>query len=135
MQRAIARGAVDGQPCREASVGLFGRFGKRNKRDKPGVPRTAVSEDRQHLEEFVRTRAGVEAFVEPRTTVTETTVVLVATSGEWTRRRVPSPKVCHEWANALGLPSYDAAVVGYPQRMRDWTSRKAAEQKRRNAGG
>ena len=76
---------------------------------------------------------SVEAFVEPRTTVTETTVVLVATSGEWTRRRVPSPKVCHEWANALGIPSYDAAVVGYPQRMRDWTSKKAAEQKRRDA--
>ena len=111
-------------------MGLLGRFGKR---DRPGVPRSAVSEDRQHLEEFVRTHVGVEAFVEPRTTVTETTVVLVATSGEWTRRRVPSPKVCHEWANALGIPSYDAAVVGYPQRMRDWTSKKAAEQKRRDA--
>jgi hypothetical protein len=111
-------------------VGLLGRFGRR--RDQPGVPRQAVSEDRKHLEEFVRSRPGVEAFVEPRTTVTETTVVLVATTGEWTRRRVPSPKVCHEWANALGIPSYDAAVVGYPQRMRDWTSRRAAEAKRRD---
>lgn len=113
-------------------MGLFGRFGRR--RGQPGVPRQAVSEDRLHLEEFVRSRAGVEAFVEPRTTVTETTVVLVATNGEWTRRRVPSPKVCHEWANALGIPSYDAAVVGYPQRMRDWTSKKAAEAKRRDRG-
>ncbi len=113
-------------------MGLFGRFGRNNER--PGVLRTAVSDDRKDLEEFVRTHTGVEAFVEPRTTVTDTTVVLVATSGEWTRRRVPSPKVCHEWANALGIPSYDAAVVGYPQRMRDWTSRKAAEQKQRDAG-
>jgi hypothetical protein len=116
----------------EDTVGLLGRLGRKG--DQPGVPRQAVSEDRKHLEEFVRSRTGVEAFVEPRTTVTETTVVLVATSGEWTRRRVPSPKVCHEWANALGIPSYDAAVVGYPQRMRDWTSKKAAEQKRRAAG-
>jgi hypothetical protein len=116
----------------EESVGIFARFGRRG--GKPGVPRQAVSEDRKHLEEFVRTRPGVEAFVEPRTTVTETTVVLVATTGEWTRRRVPSPKVCHEWANALGIPSYDAALVGYPQRMRDWTSARAAEQKRRDAG-
>ena len=116
----------------EETVGLFGRFGRKNER--PGVLRTAVSDDRKDLEEFVRTHTGVEAFVEPRTTVTETTVVLVATSGEWTRRRVPSPKVCHEWANALGIPSYDAALVGYPQRMRDWTSRKAAEQKQRDAG-
>jgi len=113
-------------------VRLFGRFGRG--RDRAGVPRQAVSADRMHLEEFVRSRPGVEAFVEPRTTVTETTVVLVATTGEWTRRRVPSPKVCHEWANALGVPSYDAAVVGYPQRMRDWTSKKVAEDRRR-AGG
>ena len=30
---------------------------------------------------------GVEAFVEPKTTVTDLTVVLVAGDGEWTRRR------------------------------------------------
>src|SRR5206468_6651221 len=46
-------------------------------------------EVRRHLEEFVRSRVGVEAFVEPRTTVTPPTVLLVASSGEWTRRRVP----------------------------------------------
>jgi len=106
-------------------VGIF-RRGRR-----PGTLRPAVSEDRKHLEEFVRTRPGVEAFVEPRTAVTDTTVVLVASTGEWTRRRVPSPKVAHEWANSLGIPSYDAAVVGYPQRMRDWTARRAAEEKQR----
>jgi hypothetical protein len=108
-----------------ARVGIFSR------RQRPGTLRTAVSEDRTHLEEFVRSRPGVEAFVEPKTTVTDTTVVLVATTGEWTRRRVPSPRVAHEWANTLGIPSYDAAVVGYPQRMRDWTARKSAEDKER----
>lgn len=101
------------------------------RRHRAGTLRPAVSEDRKHLEEFVGTRSGVEAYVEPRTQVTETTVVLVAVDGEWTRRRVPSPQVAHEWANGLGIPSYDAAVVGYPQRMRDWTSRKAAEDKER----
>jgi hypothetical protein len=106
-------------------VGIFRR------RERPGTLRTAVSEDRLHLEEWVRAHAGVEAYVEPRTTVTDTTVVLVATTGEWTRRRVPSPKVAHEWANSLGVPSYDAAVVGYPQRMRDWTARRSAEEKER----
>ena len=108
-----------------ARVGIFSR------RRRPGTLRPAVSEDRIHLEEFVHSRPGVEAYVEPKTTVTETTVVLVATTGEWTRRRVPSPRVAHEWANTLGIPSYDAAVVGYPQRMRDWTSRRAAEDKER----
>ena len=45
-------------------MGVVGRFGRR--RDQPGVPRQAVSEDRLHLEEFVRSRPGVEAFVERR---------------------------------------------------------------------
>jgi hypothetical protein len=112
-------------------VRLFGRLGRRggDGGSATGRGRAAASDDRRHLEEFVRTRQGVEAFVEPPTTVTQTTVVLVATTGEWTRRRVPSAKVAHEWANALGVPSYDAAVVGYPQRMRDWTARRAAEER------
>jgi len=91
--------------------------------------RSASSGDRAHLEQFVATHTGVEAFVEPRTAVTQTTVVLVAADGEWTRRRVPSPAALHTWANDLGVPSYDAAVVGYPQRMRDYTARQAAAQK------
>jgi hypothetical protein len=82
-----------------------------------------------HLETFARTHAGVEAFVEPPTTVTATTVVLVANTGEWTRRRVRDARAAHELANRLGVPSYDAAVVGYPQRMRDWTARRAAEER------
>lgn len=104
------------------------------RKHRPGTLRPAVSEDRKHLEEFVRSRSGVEAYVEPRTAVTETTVVLVAVDGEWTRRRVPSPEVAGQWAQGLGLPIYDAGVVGYPQRMRDWTSRKAAEDKQRRQG-
>lgn len=76
-----------------------------------------------HLEEFARSRTGVEGFVEPPTAVTETTLLLVATTGEWTRRRVPNAAYAHDFANRLGLPSYDAAVVGYPQRMREWNAR------------
>ncbi len=37
--------------------------------------------------DWVADHAGVEAFVEPKTTVTDVTVVLVAADGEWTRRR------------------------------------------------
>ena len=125
MGRGGGYGGASG-PALEGDVGLFDRFRRKRK----GVLRTAVSQDRMDLEEFVSSHTGVEAFVEPRTTVTETTVVLVASTGEWTRRRVPSPQVVHEWANGLGIPSYDAALVGYPKRMRDWTARKAAEQKR-----
>ena len=103
---------------------------RRRRRDRGGsgapgtMDRAAESVDRKHLEDFVRTRKGVEGFVEPRTMVTETTLLLVALDGEWTRRRVPSAKWAHDWANKLGVPTYDAAVVGVPQRMRDWNSRQ-----------
>lgn len=76
-----------------------------------------------HLSEFARTRRGVEAFVEPKTSVTQTTILLVAFDGEWTRRIVPSPEWAHAFAEHLQLPGYDAAVVGYPQRMRDYNTR------------
>lgn len=98
-----------------------------------GRGRGAVEEkaDLAHLREFATTRTGVEGFVEPPTVVTQTTLVLVAVDGEWTRRRVPNAKAAHDFANKLGIPSYDAAVVGYPQRMREWTRKRAAEEKRR----
>lgn len=76
-----------------------------------------------HLTQFVRTRRGVEAYVEPKTIVTETTVLLVAWDGEWTRRRVPSPQWAYSFAESLQIPGYDALVVGYPQRMRDYNTR------------
>jgi hypothetical protein len=76
-----------------------------------------------HLTQFVRTRQGVEAFIEPKTSVTQTTILLVAFDGEWTRRVVPSAEWGHAFAKHLQIPSYDAAVVGYPQRMRDYNSR------------
>jgi len=87
-----------------------------------------------HLSEFARSRVGVEAYIEPRTAVTDTTVVFIAASGEWTRRRVRSPQQAHALARALGIPAYDAGVVGYPQRMRDWTRKRAEEDKRRLDG-
>ena len=101
--------------------------------------RESTKVDREHLSEFVATRSGVEGFVEPQTTVTQTTLLLVAKDGEWTRRRVPSAEWAHKFANELQVPSYDAAVVGYPQRMRDYNHRQklAAKEaaRRREAGG
>jgi len=80
--------------------------------------------DLSHLEQFVASRRGVEGYVEPRTTVTETTIVLVAADGEWTRRRIDGPEVARRLSRELAIPVYDAQVTGYPQRMRDWSSRQ-----------
>jgi hypothetical protein len=99
-------------------VGLFGR----GRKGRPGTLRSANSADIDHLAAFVRSRPGVEAFLEPRTTVTETTVVLVAGSGEWTRRRVAGETGARDFAKKNSIPIYDAGIVGYPQRMRDWTA-------------
>jgi hypothetical protein len=85
--------------------------------------RRELDDVRRHLEEFVRTRVGVEAFVEPRTTVTPPTVLLVASSGEWTRRRVTDPKIVQGLAEQFRVPVYDAGLVGYPKRMREWNER------------
>jgi hypothetical protein len=110
-----------------------GIFDKLRRKPKAGVTRTASSKDFEHLADWARQRHGVEAFVEPRTNVTHTTVVLVAHDGEWTRRRIEDEDAARSLGKKLSMPVYDAAIVGYPQRMREYTSRKAAEEKRRQA--
>ena len=106
-------------------MGWFGRAARRAKKRRGYASESRAVDDAvtTHLSEFVRTRRGVEAFVEPKTAVTQTTLLLVAFDGEWTRRVVPSPEWAHSFAEHLQIPGYDAAVVGYPQRMRDYNTR------------
>jgi hypothetical protein len=84
--------------------------------------RAETGRTREHLENFVRTRVGVEAFIEPATNMTPPTVLLIATTGEWTRRRLTDRDIVHDLAGRLHVPVYDVQLVGYPQRMRDWTN-------------
>ncbi|GAA4899245.1 hypothetical protein LX16_0795 [Stackebrandtia albiflava] len=86
--------------------------------------------DTTHLEEFHATRHGVEAYVEPATTVTETTVMLIAHDGEWTRRRVDGVAAAFRLGSRLGIPVYEVAKVGYPQRMRDYNARRKLMERR-----
>ncbi|MDG4827205.1 hypothetical protein O7635_35620 [Asanoa sp. WMMD1127] len=98
----------------------------RRRKGTPGrqAERPAVQADLDHLAEFVRSRRGVEAFIEPKTTVTETTVMLIAHDGEWTRRRIDGPEGARRFAHKLAIPIYDVRLVGYPQRMRDYNERR-----------
>lgn len=107
-------------------MGLFSRFRRRRSRTtgEDVSARAAQQATLDHLADFVRTRVGVEAYIEPATHVTQTTVMLIATTGEWTRRRVPSPAAAREVARTLGIPVYDVQLTGYPQRMRDWNARR-----------
>jgi hypothetical protein len=117
-------------------MGLFDRLrgrGRSGRRGAAGIGRRGTLDrgsqraDLTHLEQFVATRRGVEGFVEPRTAVTETTIVLVAADGEWTRRRIDGPDVARRLSRELTIPVYDAQVTGYPQRMRDWSARQKGE--------
>ena len=101
-----------------------GRGGAAGRNRSGTLDRAAQRADLAHLEQFVATRRGVEGYVEPRTAVTETTIVLVAADGEWTRRRIDGPDVARRLSRELTIPVYDAQVTGYPQRMRDWSARQ-----------
>lgn len=85
-----------------------------------------------HLRAFTSSRVGVEAYVEPATHVTQTTIMLVATDGEWTRRRVPDAAAGWKAAKELGIPVYDVQLVGYPPRVRAWNAR---QRELRESGG
>ncbi len=112
-------------------MGLFSR----RRRQVTDVPagRDARAETLAYLREFVTTRVGVEAYVEPRTNVTPTTLMLVATDGEWTRRKVPDERTAAALARDLQIPVYDVQRTGYPQRVRDWNARQRIERRRRAA--
>jgi hypothetical protein len=93
-------------------------------RQRARTTRAASSADLDHLKQWTASHTGVEAFIEPRTMVTDTTVVLVAHDGEWTRRRINGASAARRLAKQLKIPIYDVALVGYPQRMRDYTARQ-----------
>ncbi len=65
----------------------------------------------------------MEAYVEQPTATAGYTLLLVAHDGEWTRRSVPSEKWARTFAGRYRMPCYDAGVVSYPKRMRDYNKR------------
>jgi hypothetical protein len=102
-------------------LGLFDRFRRGSGRAAGGHDTAA---DLKYLRKWVAEHQGVEAFVEPKTTVTEVTVCLVAADGEWTRRRAGGDKGARRLSDQLKIPVYDVQKVGYPQRMRDHDARE-----------
>jgi hypothetical protein len=75
---------------------------------------------REHLAHFVATRRGVEAWVEQPTSFNKPSLLLVAADGESTRRGLPSAAYGYEFAARCNIPCYDAGVVPYPKRMREY---------------
>ena len=117
---------------------MFGRRsrggGEGRGEDAGTLDRPADKGDADHLRRFVDAHPGVEVYLEPRTNVTGTTVVLVAASGEWTRRRIGDAASARSFARKHKVPLYDAAVTGYPARMRAWTAARSADERCRPPG-
>ena len=102
-------------------MGLFSRGTRASKRGTAATSdRSARAETVAHLQAFVSSHQECEAFIEPPTRVTETTMVVIAETGEWTRRRVPDKAAAQKVAKHLGIPAYDVNLSGYPSRMREW---------------
>jgi hypothetical protein len=109
-------------------VGLFDRF--RGGRSARGARVPDPDADLNYLRRWVAEHNGVEAYIEPKTTVTDVTVVLVAADGEWTRRRTGGDAGARRLSERLDIPVYDVQKVGYPQRMRDYDARRRIERER-----
>ncbi|QGN57598.1 hypothetical protein GKE56_06630 [Nostocoides sp. HKS02] len=106
---------------------VWWRRGRGSQRRGPSDgPNMAVDQQavKRHLADFAASRRGVEAYVEPPTNVTATTLILIAHDGEWTRRAAGTRQAAFDLASSLGIPVYDVLHTGYPQRMREWNSRQ-----------
>lgn len=87
--------------------------------------RNASRGDLDALRQFAESRKGVEAYIEPKTSVTQTTLLLVAADGESIRRRVASAQAAHDFARKkLQIPVYDSNLVGIPSRKREYDLRQ-----------
>ena len=81
----------------------------------------------RELEEFVRERKGVEGYIEPRTATSPTTLLVVDRQGDHLRAPVRQPTDAVTFCDHMSIPVYDAQVIGYPQRMRDFERRRRTD--------
>jgi hypothetical protein len=75
-------------------------------------------ERRDEIVEFLDTHEGVEAYVEPKTVMSPKSVVLVDAVGEWRRFELKEDAYLRRLSGERVLPIFDAALTGYPPRMR-----------------
>ncbi|MCA1706641.1 MAG: hypothetical protein LC808_26600 [Actinobacteria bacterium] len=81
------------------------------------------------LEGWASSRKGLEGYIEPKTATSPTTLLLVDRDGDHLRAPVREPGDAAAFCERLSIPVYDAQVIGYPKRMKDFEKnrRRAAE--------
>ena len=83
------------------------------------------------LDEWAPTRRGVEVFVEPQDRGhRDHRCCWSPTTASSPAARSPHPAAAQVFARDHKLPIYDATIVGYPQRMRDYSRRQTILQER-----
>lgn len=106
-------------------VSSIGRFFRRARR-KAATARDdhqVGDQTRDFLDGFIAARRGVEGWIEPATQFNKPSLLLIAHDGEWVRRAVPSGDWAFDYCDRHAIPAYQAGVVPYPQRKRDWDAR------------
>ncbi len=76
------------------------------------------------LELFVAERRGVEGYIEPQTATSPVTLLLVDRDGDHRRAPVREREDAVAFCEKHSLPVYDAQVIGYPKRMKDFERRR-----------
>lgn len=79
----------------------------------------------RHLNEWVAEHRGVEGYIEPRTTTNPTSLLLVDRDGDHARAPLRDGDQGRKFCERHGIPVYDAQVIGYPKRMRDFEKRRS----------
>lgn len=77
------------------------------------------------LKAWAAVRSGIEAYVEPPTAMSPTTLLLIADDGEFVRRPISSVRDAEKFARRQSIPLYDVNRTGYPNRMREYAMRKS----------
>ena len=98
-------------------MGLFDRFRRSRRKSPVPAPSAQLTRD---LIAFMRERDGVEAFIEPPTAVWPMSLCLVDGDGDSVRRPIQNEDQARRLCNDNQVPLYDARIVGYPQRMKDY---------------
>ncbi|MGH2698934.1 MAG: oxidoreductase [Actinomycetota bacterium] len=81
------------------------------------------SPDLRQLHDWVAEHQGVEGYIEPRTNTNPTSLLLVDRAGDHARAPLRDPDQGRRFCERHGIPVYDAQVIGYPKRMRDFERR------------
>jgi hypothetical protein len=79
--------------------------------------------DLSGLESFAAERHGIEGFVEPQTATSPVTLLLVDRDGDHVRASVRDPRDAMAFCKSKSIPLYDAQVIGYPKRMKEFEKR------------